>query len=843
MLSGPAGVGKSRLAREAMCAAGTASVELRANRSAAAIPLGVLASVLPPLTERDARPRDLVERSAEAVAARRGTAERLVVALDDGHEVDDLSADVLVTAAGYEHVVLLVTVRDGEELPPALLAATTDLDVVCVDLETLDREATGRLLEAALGGPAEGRARQQVWERSRGNALYLRELVLGAVEHGVLVEEDGLWRLARPLEATPRLAELVQDRLAGLSPAEREVVELVAFGEPLALPVLRLLVDERALDEVSARGLVVLEGVEHERVRLDHPLYGEVLRRAMPAAQARRINRMLADTAGASTEGEDAVDALRLAVWRLDGGGSGDPALVLRGAEQAHVAHDDLLAERLARAALEDGAGVAAGLVLAASLVAQGRHEEASLLFGELAEEELAARDRVVLAKQWAETLFWGLGQADEADAVLDAARRRLPDDEHGNELIARKAMFHQQVVEAAGDADDLTPILTGPPGRAFCEAAVPAGFDLAARGRTDEAERLCRRAFEVQWGLEDQAGLLHPGSHLASLAFALTEAGRLDEAEHVAGATGYDVALAMHLSYGQAWMALMLGRIAVDRGRPLLARRRFQESVRVFGDIGHHGPRSWALAGLALAGALLGQIDEAEATLHELDAAANTMSLYRGERDRPRAWVHAARGELPGAHDRWARPAGAPPPPAPAPPPRAWHDVARLGDPDRAAKAIDALVVGTDGELIPARALHVHGLASGEPKLLEDAAERFATLGALLLAAEAYLAAAEANRRAGLRANAAEARRRADELLVSCEGASTPTLRLSGTAGALTRREQEVASLAVEGSTNQQIADRLGLSVRTVENHLQRAYEKLGIGGREGLVDALRSP
>jgi DNA-binding CsgD family transcriptional regulator len=841
VLAGPAGVGKSRLAKEALRGLDLAVVDVRANRSAGSIPLGALAPVLPPLTERDARARDLVERAAEAVAAHRGGASGLVVAVDDGHELDDLSAEVLVEASRAPNVVLLVTVREVEPLPPPLVASTNDLEAVHLSLGPLDREATGRLLEAALGGPVDGAAQREVWERSRGNALYLRELVLGAVEHDVLVEDGGLWRIAEPLAATPRLAELVDARLSDLGAAERQVVELVAFGEPIVGPVVRMLADADALEEVVRRGLIVADDDEAELLRLAHPLYGEVLRATMPSIRALRINRMLADTADASAAGLQDVDALRLAVWRLDGGGTGDPALLTRGAEQAHVAHDDLLAERLARAALAAGAGVQAGLVLAASLVEQGRHEEAHGLFADLAERDLSNLERVVLAKRWAETLYWGLSDRVQADAVLDAAMAHLADDsESVNELLARRAMFHQQAAEGEGDADDLSAILAGPEGRAFCEAAITAGFDLAAKGRTEEAEALTRRAFAVQWGIEDQFGLLHPGSHISALAFALTEAGRLDEAEHVATATGYEVALALHLSYGQAWMALMLGRIALDRGRPVLARQRFQESARVFAEVGQNGPRSWALAGLALATSFIGSADEAEAAIVQLDAAPNTMSLYRLEGERARAWVHARRGELTDARDRLAKEAEGAEHVATALAARAWHDVARLGDGERAAPAMARIVAVTDGELIPARAVHVQGLATSDPNLLEEAGERFAGLGALLLAAEAHHAAAEASRRAGLRAKATTAERRADELLAQCEGASTPTLRLTATANVLTRREQEVAGLGAEGLSNQEIADRLAVSVRTVENHLQRAYEKLGIAGRDELRDAL---
>ena len=40
-----------------------------------------------------------------------------------------------------------------------------------------------------------------------------------------------------------------------------------------------------------------------------------------------------------------------------------------------------------------------------------------------------------------------------------------------------------------------------------------------------------------------------------------------------------------------------------------------------------------------------------------------------------------------------------------------------------------------------------------------------------------------------------------------------------------MTRREREVAGLAASGESNKEIAARLFLSARTVENHLQRIY------------------
>jgi DNA-binding NarL/FixJ family response regulator len=55
-----------------------------------------------------------------------------------------------------------------------------------------------------------------------------------------------------------------------------------------------------------------------------------------------------------------------------------------------------------------------------------------------------------------------------------------------------------------------------------------------------------------------------------------------------------------------------------------------------------------------------------------------------------------------------------------------------------------------------------------------------------------------------------------------------------------LTRREQEVARLAAQGLTNRAIAERLVVSVRTVEGHLEQAYGKLNISSRAELTVAL---
>ncbi|MFE5842432.1 AAA family ATPase [Streptomyces niveus] len=61
------------------------------------------------------------------------------------------------------------------------------------------------------------------------------------------------------------------------------------------------------------------------------------------------------------------------------------------------------------------------------------------------------------------------------------------------------------------------------------------------------------------------------------------------------------------------------------------------------------------------------------------------------------------------------------------------------------------------------------------------------------------------------------------------------------GDTSVLSEAELRVAQLAVRGYTNREISSRLFVTVSTVEQHLTRAYRKLGIRGRRALADELR--
>jgi ATP/maltotriose-dependent transcriptional regulator MalT len=161
------------------------------------------------------------------------------------------------------------------------------------------------------------------------------------------------------------------------------------------------------------------------------------------------------------------------------------------------------------------------------------------------------------------------------------------------------------------------------------------------------------------------------------------------------------------------------------------------------------------------------------------------------------------------------------------------------------------------------ARARAQSGAGSADARLAaqaaEEAAEIFAAAGLRLDAARAQFQAGTALAEAGERGQARERLGVAAELFAACgaetlNAQSVRELRRLGvrvpapTAGGrragphgLSPRELEVAELVVEGCTNQQVAEKLVVSIRTVETHLSNIFRKLGVSSRVGVVTALQ--
>jgi DNA-binding CsgD family transcriptional regulator len=131
-----------------------------------------------------------------------------------------------------------------------------------------------------------------------------------------------------------------------------------------------------------------------------------------------------------------------------------------------------------------------------------------------------------------------------------------------------------------------------------------------------------------------------------------------------------------------------------------------------------------------------------------------------------------------------------------------------------------------------------VPGAARLAPEL-ESIAAAAAGVEQFIVAAELFDHAARLHRRAGAERAAAACARLRDRNLAECGLARLPLIPAEHTVG-LSLREREIAGLAIDGCSNREIADRLVLSVRTVETHLLRVYRKLGVRGRSELAGAM---
>jgi DNA-binding NarL/FixJ family response regulator len=165
-----------------------------------------------------------------------------------------------------------------------------------------------------------------------------------------------------------------------------------------------------------------------------------------------------------------------------------------------------------------------------------------------------------------------------------------------------------------------------------------------------------------------------------------------------------------------------------------------------------------------------------------------------------------------------------------------ALHTAVCFGD-RTVADRLAQLATQVNGPRAPAAAAHAAALAADDGAALHAASVQLEEMGALLLAADAAAQAATAHARHERRGSAQAATTRAHRLAQACEGARTPALATLATPLPLTSREREIVTLAAGGLSNRQIADRLVVSVRTVEGHLYRACAKLGASDRAELA------
>jgi DNA-binding CsgD family transcriptional regulator len=833
VITGPAGVGKTTLALSGLEWAeqrGMTQRRASATRASQGLPFGAFASLLPPERSDADTSRDdlgvLLGRYTR-VMVEEAQGLPLLIFVDDAHLLDQGSAILVHQMALTQAATVLATVRAGEVMPDPVISLWKDGPAERIEIGDLDDETIEELLTSALEGPVDAATVRELAARSRGNPMFLRELVNGALETGVLVDAGGLWRLQGALSPTVRLVELVALRLGDLSQSERSVLELLALGEPLGPAELTRLADPAAVDALEQKGLVTsaTQGSRIE-IRLAHPVYGDVVHAGMSALRERAVSRSLAEVieaVGARRQG----DSLKVATLRLVGGG-GSAGLLVAGAMAARARHEYSLTELLARAAVDAGAGFEARLVAAEAAHLQGRFEQAEQELAALATQATSdsEKGRVALLR------FDNVFLERSADfQVIDETLAEITDPFWRDALVNRR-VFVTTFFRETADAVATTP-----------DSASRVGvlYALIRSGHLDEAiEQLTpppgTRAIPApdepwhQWGLFT--------SRIAALRFS----GRLGEAEDLL-TMAYREVMDHPAAEARARVDQSFAQLHLEQGRPVSAFRRANESYSLFQQLGRLRFAEYPYVAAAQALAMTGRAEQAAMTLAALDALAIPIWPHvMIELFQARAWTAAAAGDLPSARARLEEAAdlgdeigdlvGVA---------SSLHGLARLGHARQVAGRLEQLAGRVDGEFVVARAAYANAMAARDSHALRDVSKAFEALGAHLYAAEASVEAAALARRDGRPRDATADDCRAGQLLSYCEGAVTPIVETITARARLTPGELDAALQAAAGRSNKQIAADSHISVRTVESHLQRVYEKLGISSRHEVADALR--
>ena len=883
LCAGEPGIGKTRLAQEfagAALASGATVAWGRCVETEGAPAYWPWRQVLRSL---DIDPRTLLARDVESpedrfrvfdgvAEALRGVAERsaLVVVLDDVHRADAPSLLVLRHLADRvddSRVLVLATFRDVEPASPVprlLPELVRSPAAERLDLRGFGLADVCEHLERTTGGVADA---PLVLEVTDGNPLFVREVARAIAA--------GMWRADRP----PRsVREIVMARLDHVSPECRRLLQVAAVtGRDFGLGLVATALDEPAVQLLPAVDEAIAWGLVEERreaggYRFVHALTRDAVEASLTAADRAGLHRRAAEAIEerfADDLSEHLVDLARH--WtQLAPYGEGTTARrwTVRAAEEAvaRLAYEEGV--RLYRAALALEAPAAPAGERCRVQVALGR---AAYLAGDLpgcvaaavaaadaaaaaGSPVLAAEAALVLeavpdatvnavAKQLCEKALTGLGDGGSAAlrARLLAQRSHLAFYDGEQERVAPLSTAALDLARMSGDDLALTGAL-----RARQEAC-PGPSGRAERLRLGaEMTRLAQRTRSprtAMWGVLWRIDALIESGHLAGaveglgeLRVAVDRVGGPVSAWHLDRVTG-----CLAQAQGRYAEAAAVGRRGFERMRPI-----------------EPAPASGAYFALQSALAChVGVPTEAAPLLEPFDPPPRFRVIYRltrallllraGRTDEAEASYRQA-----GLVGTWSLPAffvlpGHVYATLVAVELRLTDDLAVLADRLGAFRGEHAVGNGVaylgPTELALGRAEVALGDVDAGVDDLEIAAAQAARAGAAGHLAEARYHLANALLARGGTGDRERARRAARESarLVDALGVSVyaePVRALLGRLDhppddPLSPREAQVAALVAEGLTNRQIAQRLFISERTAQNHVQHILTKLGFTTR----------
>lgn len=769
------------------------------------------------------RSSDLSTLQATAAALRASTdRQRSVLFLDDWDDLDETSwgvAEAVRRSSGLPLVRARLLGRSARHTPSGLTASTLDPTYV-IDMTALEFGTLEQVVAAALGGPVDRDTMSRIYLKSGGNVGLALSLVKAAVrEDRIVARADGIWVATRELWS-PKLRAIMEAQLEGIDQLARDALEVIALVGVADLETVRLLVDWATLEDLEARSMIVIvTSGDRQLVTVIPPLLVDYFRHDTQVARHTRLSELVL-----SRIGEDANATTAIA--RFDFSSSVAPnneqlAWLLSERKRARlfITRSEWKRVRIPSTAVR---------YLTALLHVNGRAEEIETVLKETAIEgdPMDRADFLAFKARW---LAHVAGDLDAALALLDQHRttlgayapllsaervalllqlRRLPEDyvnqleisEKAPEDVVRGVLEVQMLVNLSlgrfadvcatfARLDEFDDQVASPMPRVYN------GYALFGLGKQAEADAQLWRGLEESQGALDIDAINAYGTALTQCLAVEGDFRGLESVLDTMSAAG----VIPRLPFGvDARILIASTAVAVRRGNAVAAEA-YALEARALGEVDGVLPgqsAAWAV------GIWLASTGDYSGAATALWASAETL-WERGARF---AACAAGLSSLEVHFDR-----------ARFPTVEGWVNV-----------------VG--GPLLESHLEYVRASRSNDPEqLVATAAALYSTgrfglaLAALRMAEKLYFANRELKR-------AEEVAAILERYLAELAPREIEVARYESSTIGLSEREREVARLAAADWSNQQIAESMVLSVRTVESHMHNILRKLDLPSRRAL-------